>query len=60
MTFAAQKVLENILLDIAAGQTLVVIGESGCGKTVLLKNLIGLIRPSRGDHIDGRGTCGPG
>ena len=34
----------------AIGQTLVVIGESGCGKTVLLKLLIGLLRPTQG-HV---------
>ena len=48
MTFGAQKVLENINLDISAGQTVVVIGESGCGKTVLLKLMIGLLRPTLG------------
>jgi phospholipid/cholesterol/gamma-HCH transport system ATP-binding protein len=42
-------VLRNISLDIPAGQTLVVLGESGCGKTVLLKSIIGLVRPSQGD-----------
>jgi phospholipid/cholesterol/gamma-HCH transport system ATP-binding protein len=47
--FGAQPVLRDISLDIPAGQTLVVLGESGCGKTVLLKTLIGLVKPSRGD-----------
>ena len=42
-------VLRDISLDIPAGQTLVVLGESGCGKTVLLKTMIGLVRPSRGE-----------
>jgi phospholipid/cholesterol/gamma-HCH transport system ATP-binding protein len=41
-------VLRNISLRIPRGQTLVVIGESGCGKTVLLKLLIGLLRPTAG------------
>ena len=48
MQFGSQKVLHAIDIDIAAGQTLVVIGESGCGKTVLLKLLIGLLRPTIG------------
>jgi phospholipid/cholesterol/gamma-HCH transport system ATP-binding protein len=47
--FGQQMVLRDISLDIPAGQTLVVLGESGCGKTVLLKTMIGLVRPSRGE-----------
>src|SRR5688500_16095873 len=55
MTFGTQKVLENINLDIQTGQTLVVIGESGCGKTVLLKLMIGLLRPTQGQvFFDGK------
>ena len=46
--FGGQEVLRDINLEIPAGQTLVVLGESGCGKTVLLKTLIGLVRPARG------------
>lgn len=46
--FGAQAVLREINLAIPAGQTLVVLGESGCGKTVLMKTLIGLVRPSSG------------
>ncbi len=46
--FGAQRVLHAIDLGIARGQTVVVIGESGCGKTVLLKLIIGLLRPTVG------------
>jgi len=46
--FGSQEVLRDITLEIPAGQTLVVLGESGCGKTVLLKTLIGLVRPAHG------------
>jgi phospholipid/cholesterol/gamma-HCH transport system ATP-binding protein len=49
--FGSQEVLRDISIDLNAGQTLVVLGESGCGKTVLLKSMIGLIRPSAGDVL---------
>ena len=53
--FGRQHVLRDIDLRIPRGQTLAVIGESGCGKTVLLKTIIGLLRPTRGVvHFDGR------
>jgi phospholipid/cholesterol/gamma-HCH transport system ATP-binding protein len=48
MQFATQRVLHAIDLDVYRGQTLAVIGESGCGKTVLLKLIIGLLRPKVG------------
>ena len=49
--FGRQTVLQNINLTIPRGQTLVIIGESGCGKTVLLKTLIRLIRPTEGEVV---------
>ena len=49
--FGAQQVLRNISLDLAAGGTLVILGESGSGKTVLLKSMIGLVRPSSGEVL---------
>jgi phospholipid/cholesterol/gamma-HCH transport system ATP-binding protein len=48
VTFGRQRVLHQLDLAVPRGQTLVVIGESGCGKTVLLKLLIGLLRPTEG------------
>ena len=51
MTFGDLPVLSDISLDIRRGETLVVIGESGCGKTVLLKLIIGLLAPSAGRVI---------
>ncbi len=47
--FGAQEVLRDITLSIGSGETLVILGESGCGKTVLLKTLIGLVRPTGGE-----------
>jgi phospholipid/cholesterol/gamma-HCH transport system ATP-binding protein len=55
MQFGAQRVLQEVDLGIDRGQTLAVIGESGCGKTVLLKLIIGLLRPTAGRvTFDGR------
>ena len=49
--FGRHEVLRDIALDLAAGETLVILGESGCGKTVLLKTMIGLVRPTAGDVL---------
>jgi len=50
-TFDREKVLDGLDLDIARGETLVVIGRSGCGKSVLLKHLTALIRPEAGEIL---------
>ncbi|MGL6226553.1 MAG: ABC transporter ATP-binding protein [Thermoguttaceae bacterium] len=47
--FGSYPVLRNINIKILPGETVAIIGESGCGKTVLLKTLIGLINPSEGE-----------
>jgi phospholipid/cholesterol/gamma-HCH transport system ATP-binding protein len=53
--FGRQQVLRDLNLSIPSGQTVAVIGESGCGKTVLLKTIIGLIEPTGGRSLfDGR------
>jgi phospholipid/cholesterol/gamma-HCH transport system ATP-binding protein len=51
VVFGRGHVLRDINLTIPRGQTLVIIGESGCGKTVLLKTIIGLVRPTRGQVL---------
>jgi phospholipid/cholesterol/gamma-HCH transport system ATP-binding protein len=53
--FDRHLVLRDITLSIPKGQTLAIIGESGCGKSVTLKTMIGLIRPTHGDaYFDGQ------
>jgi phospholipid/cholesterol/gamma-HCH transport system ATP-binding protein len=47
-SFGQQKVLRGIDLEVAAGQTLSVLGRSGTGKSVLLKLIIGLEKPDSG------------
>lgn len=50
-SFGTQVVLDGLDLDIAAGEITAVIGPSGEGKSVLLKHMIGLMRPERGQVL---------
>lgn len=54
-SFDERVVLKDISLTFEAGKTNLIIGRSGSGKTVLLKNLVGLLRPTNGEILyDGR------
>ncbi|MGP0068655.1 MAG: ABC transporter ATP-binding protein [Isosphaeraceae bacterium] len=58
MRFRYQSVLRDINLVIHRGQTVCIIGESGCGKTVMLKLIIGLLHPTQGRvEFDGRSVA---
>jgi len=50
-SFGDNHVLRGVNLSVAEGETLVVLGPSGCGKSVLLKHIIGLLRPDRGSVL---------
>ncbi len=50
-TLGDQKVLNDISFDVASGEILAFLGPSGTGKTVLLKHLIGLLKPDCGSVI---------
>ena len=55
MRFRQQTILRDINLRIERGQTVCIIGESGCGKTVMLKLMIGLLHPTAGSvWFDGK------
>jgi phospholipid/cholesterol/gamma-HCH transport system ATP-binding protein len=47
-SFGNNKVLRGVNLDIDTGETLVIIGRSGCGKSVLIKHIVGLLYPDEG------------
>ena len=47
-SFGKNYVLRGVNLDIETGETIVIIGKSGCGKSVLLKHIVGLIMPDSG------------
>jgi phospholipid/cholesterol/gamma-HCH transport system ATP-binding protein len=54
-----QEILRGVDLEVARGETLAIIGRSGGGKSVLLKHLIGLMRPQAGEiWIDGQNIIG--
>ena len=57
--FKDQRVLDDLSLNVERGKTTVIIGKSGGGKSVLLKHMIGLIKPSEGNiYIDDENIVG--
>ena len=50
-SFNGKEVLKGINLKIARGETIVIIGSSGCGKSVLIKHIVGLLKPDSGSIV---------
>ncbi len=58
-SFGGRQVLREVDLTMEEGKTLVVLGRSGCGKSVVLKHLIGLMKPDSGEVlVDGENIIG--
>lgn len=54
-SFGSNKVLRGVNLEIDTGETIVIIGRSGCGKSVLIKHIVGLLYPDDGFvKVEGR------
>jgi phospholipid/cholesterol/gamma-HCH transport system ATP-binding protein len=58
-SFGPKQVLRGVDLDVEPGESMVIIGGSGTGKSVMLKTILGLIRPDAGQIlVDGRSVIG--
>jgi phospholipid/cholesterol/gamma-HCH transport system ATP-binding protein len=58
-SFGANRVLNGVTLEVCRGETLAVVGRSGEGKSVLLKTLVGVVRPESGEiWVEGRRVSG--
>jgi phospholipid/cholesterol/gamma-HCH transport system ATP-binding protein len=58
-SFGRKRVLAGVDIDVASGESVVIIGGSGTGKSVLIKCILGLLRPDGGSiRIDGVETVG--
>ncbi|HOP60326.1 MAG TPA: ABC transporter ATP-binding protein [Candidatus Saccharicenans sp.] len=54
-SFGQKRVLKGVDLEIEAGEIMVIIGQSGSGKSVLLKHIIGIMKPDAGEiYVDGQ------
>ena len=57
-SFEDKEVLKNINTTFCNGEVNLIIGQSGSGKTVLMKNIVGLLTPEKGQILyDGRDLC---
>lgn len=57
--FGPKVVLDGVDVDVAQGESLVVIGGSGTGKSVLIKSILGIVTPDSGSiQVDGEELCG--
>ncbi len=57
--YGSVRVLENVSLKVASGETVVLLGTNGNGKSTLMKCVMGMVRPSRGSiraEIDGENS----
>ena len=60
-SFDGKQVLRDMSIDVARGETVVIVGGSGTGKSVTLKHIIGLLKPDRGKVIvDGQDVTAMG
>lgn len=57
-SFGEKEVLRDLNLDVERGESVVIVGGSGTGKSVTIKHMIGLLKPDRGEVlIDGEDLC---
>ena len=57
-TLGGRKVLDDLSIDVARGESLVIVGGSGVGKSVTLKHIIGLMQPDSGHvYVEGQDLC---
>lgn len=57
-SFGEKEVLRDLMLDVERGESVVIVGGSGTGKSVTIKHMIGLLKPDKGEVlIDGEDLC---
>lgn len=58
-TFGTKKVLQGVNLEVKKGESVVIIGGSGTGKSVTIKSILGIVKPDRGIiEVDGKNVIG--